>query len=150
MKTLPEMFQTPGLPTKIRNNAGGHWNHTFYWECMSQNHQDRIMPKRLERALTEAFGSIDAFKERFRTAGIGCFGSGYVWLVLKDGKLEIGTTPNQDNPLMVGVELQGKPLLAADVWEHAYYLRYLNMRMDYLGSFWNVVNWKKVDERMFE
>jgi Fe-Mn family superoxide dismutase len=95
-----------------------------------------------------AFGSFDAFKEKFSQAGMTRFGSGWAWLILKDGKLEITSTPNQDNPLMEIAEVKGTPLLGADVWEHAYYLKYQNKRADYLAAFWNVVNWKVVEERM--
>ena len=101
----------------------------------------------LADAITTAFGSYDAFKEKFAAAGIGRFGSGWAWLIVKDGKLEISSTPNQDNPLMDVAETKGKPVLGCDVWEHAYYLKYQNKRADYLTAFWNVVNWNKVAAR---
>ena len=97
--------------------------------------------------LTTAFGSFDTFKEKFNTAGMTRFGSGWAWLIVKDGKLEVTSTPNQDNPLMDVAEVKGTPILGVDVWEHAYYLKYQNRRADYLGAFWNVINWKKVAER---
>jgi Fe-Mn family superoxide dismutase len=101
----------------------------------------------LAAAIDAAFGSFDAFKEKFANAGMTRFGSGWAWLLVKDGKLEISSTPNQDNPLMDVAEVKGTPILGVDVWEHAYYLKYQNRRADYLGAFWNVVSWKKVAER---
>lgn len=150
--TLRELFtKSSSLPVKIKNNAGGHFGHTFYWACMAPiaDKDKHKMSERLEKALIDNFGSIALFKEKFRNAGLECFGSGYAWLVEKDGKLLIGSTQNQDNPLMEGVSFQGRPILVCDVWEHAYYLMYLNMRGDYLSSFWNVVNWDYVDNTLF-
>ena len=149
-KTMQDLFKNAStVPVKIKNNAGGHWNHTFYWECMTSDPLRRKMSPRLEKALVEVFGSVDQFKERFRNAGLERFGSGYVWLVDNNGSLSIGSTANQDNPLMQGVELQGRPLLVSDVWEHSYYLLYQNKRADYLNNFWSVVDWTKVEERLF-
>jgi superoxide dismutase, Fe-Mn family len=99
-------------------------------------------------AINAAFGSFDGFKEKFAAAGMTRFGSGWAWLIVKDGKLEVTSTPNQDNPLMDVAEVKGKPILGCDVWEHAYYLHYQNRRADYLAAFWNVVNWNKVAERL--
>ena len=101
----------------------------------------------LAAAIDSAFGSFDAFKEKFAAAGMTRFGSGWAWLLIKDGKLEVSSTPNQDNPLMDVVDVKGTPILGADVWEHAYYLKYQNRRADYLAAFWNVVNWTKVADR---
>lgn len=132
-----------GIRTAVRNNGGGHWNHTFFWNIMGPNAGGA--PKgELAAAIDAAFGSFDAFKEAFAKAGVGRFGSGWAWLVKKDGKLAITSTPNQDNPLMDG---SGTPLLGIDVWEHAYYLKYQNKRPDYIAAWWNVVNWDAVAER---
>ena len=129
----------------VRNNSGGHWNHTFFWRLMGANSGGAPTGK-LSEAITAAFGSFEAFKEKFEAAGIGRFGSGWAWLVVNGGKLEIVSTANQDNPLMgkaiAGCE--GKPVLGCDVWEHAYYLKYQNRRADYLKAFWSVVNWAEV------
>lgn len=129
----------------IRNNAGGHYNHSLFWNLMSPKGGGE--PKGdLADAIKRDFGSFDKFKEQFNDAGQKRFGSGWAWLVKKDGKLMIGSTPNQDNPLMDISDLKGTPLLGADVWEHAYYLKYQNKRGDYLKNWWNVVNWDKVQE----
>ena len=129
----------------IRNNGGGHWNHSFFWRILGPNAGGAPTGK-LADDIKSAFGSFDEFKAKFEAAGIGRFGSGWAWLVANGGKLEIVSTANQDNPLMgkavAGVE--GTPILAVDVWEHAYYLKYQNKRADYLKAFWNVVNWTEV------
>ena len=126
----------------VRNNGGGHLNHTLFWESMSPNGGGAPSGD-LAAAIDSAFGSFDAFKEQFEAAGAGQFGSGWAWLVLDGGKLAVTSTPNQDNPVS-----QGKtPLLGNDVWEHAYYLKYQNRRPEYLKAWWNVVNWDKVAER---
>ncbi|HEY9364937.1 MAG TPA: superoxide dismutase, partial [Chitinophagaceae bacterium] len=125
---------------------GGHWNHSFFWEILGPKGTGKPSGK-LATAIDEAFGSLEAFKEKFNNAGLTRFGSGWAWLIVKDGKLEVSSTPNQDNPLMDVAEVKGTPLLGADVWEHAYYLKYQNKRGDYLKAFWNVVNWDKVAER---
>jgi len=126
----------------VRNNGGGHWNHTFFWNIMGPN-AGGAPTGGLADAINAAFGSFDAFKEAFGKAGVGRFGSGWAWLVKKDGKLAITSTPNQDNPLM---DNSGTPVLGIDVWEHAYYLKYQNKRPDYIAAWWNVVNWKAVAE----
>ena len=131
------------IRTAVRNNGGGHWNHTFFWNIMAPN-AGGAPSGDLAAAINAAFGSFDAFKEAFAKAGVGRFGSGWAWLVKKDGKLAITSTPNQDNPLMDG---SGTPVLGLDVWEHAYYLKYQNKRPDYIGAWWNVVNWNAVAER---
>ncbi len=129
------------IRTKVRNNAGGHSNHTFFWTIMGKAEGENPTGGLLT-AINDSFGNLDVFKEKFAAAGLGRFGSGWVWLVVKDGKLEIIDTPNQDSPLMENKT----PVLALDVWEHAYYLKYKNVRADYIASFWNVINWKKVEE----
>ncbi|MGH8024628.1 MAG: superoxide dismutase [Limisphaerales bacterium] len=126
----------------VRNNAGGHWNHSFFWKLLSA--QGAKAPEgKLADAINSAFGSFDGFKEKFEAAGAGRFGSGWAWLVSHNGKVEIVSTPNQDNPLMgkaiSGAE--GKPIMGVDVWEHAYYLKYQNKRGAYLKAIWNVIDW---------
>lgn len=129
----------------VRNNGGGHWNHSFFWKLMAPNAGGAPSGK-LADGLKTAFGSFDDFKAKFENAGMTRFGSGWAWLVSNGGKLEIVSTPNQDNPLMgkAVAGCEGKPLLGVDVWEHAYYLKYQNKRADYLKAFWNVVNWNAV------
>lgn len=146
-KTLEELFsQASKLPASIRNNAGGHWNHSFYWSIMRSPANNPGPSPELKKALEKAFGSFDAFKAKFREAGITDFGSGWSWLVrTPDGSLKIYASHNQDNPLMDISEVKGTPLLACDVWEHAYYLKYLNRRDEYMDSFWNLVDWQRVE-----
>ena len=133
--------------TKMRNNGGGHYNHELFWKCMSP--QNAGAPSgALATAISSSFGSFDAFKTQFTDAGKNRFGSGWAWLVVDgDKRLRIGSTPNQDNPLMDVAEIKGFPLLGLDVWEHAYYLRYQNKRPDYINNWWKVVNWNYVAER---
>jgi superoxide dismutase, Fe-Mn family len=146
-KSLDEIIAHAGkISAAVRNNGGGHWNHSFFWEILGPKGTGKPSGK-LATAIDEAFGSLEAFKEKFNNAGLTRFGSGWAWLIVKDGKLEVSSTPNQDNPLMDVAEVKGTPLLGADVWEHAYYLKYQNKRGDYLKAFWNVVNWDKVAER---
>jgi superoxide dismutase, Fe-Mn family len=146
-KSLEELVAYAGsISPAVRNNGGGHWNHTFFWESLAPNAGGTPTGK-LADAINEAFGSFDAFKEKFAAAGMTRFGSGWAWLIEQDGKLVISSTPNQDNPLMDVADVKGKPILGVDVWEHAYYLKYQNRRADYLAAFWNVVNWNKVAER---
>ena len=136
------------LPPAVRNNGGGHWNHTFFWASMKPPGQGGALSAPLLAAIDRDFGSLDAFKAAFKTAGTGRFGSGWVWLILTtDGKLQITSTPNQDNPLMDVVTERGIPLLGNDVWEHAYYLQYQNRRADYLEAWWQVVDWQAVSSR---
>ncbi|WP_281200469.1 superoxide dismutase [Staphylococcus schleiferi] len=125
--------------TAVRNNGGGHLNHSFFWQIISPNSEEKgeVVDK-----IKEQWGSLDAFKKEFAEKAAGQFGSGWAWLVVNNGQLEIVTTPNQDSPLTNGQT----PILNLDVWEHAYYLKYQNKRPDYINSFWNVVNWEKVDE----
>jgi Fe-Mn family superoxide dismutase len=147
-KSIEELVKHAGsISAAVRNNGGGHWNHTFFWASMSPN-AGGTPTGALADAINSAFGSLDAFKEKFNQAGMTRFGSGWAWLIVKEGKLEIVSTPNQDNPLMDVAEAKGTPILGADVWEHAYYLKYQNRRADYLAAFWNVVNWTVVAERM--
>lgn len=149
-KSLEELLQgVSKLPTDIkntvRNNGGGHWNHTFFWKIMTP--QKNTEPNAALLAdINKQWGGLDNFKQAFEEAGKNRFGSGWVWLIRTRKGLKITSTPNQDNPLMDVVEEQGKPILALDVWEHAYYLKYQNERGKYLKSFWNVVNWEKVAE----
>ncbi|WP_020602795.1 superoxide dismutase [Spirosoma spitsbergense] len=127
----------------IRNNAGGHWNHTFFWNIMGPNAGGA--PKgALADAINKKFGSFDAFKTEFSKAATGRFGSGWAWLIKNGNDLEIISTPNQDNPMMALAEKKGTPIMGIDVWEHAYYLKYQNKRADYINAFWNVVDWNKV------
>jgi len=146
-KSLAELVAVAGsISAAVRNNGGGHWNHTFFWESLAPNAGGNPSGA-LADAITAAFGSFDAFKEKLATAGMTRFGSGWAWLIVKEGTLEVCSTPNQDNPLMDIAETKGTPILGVDVWEHAYYLKYQNRRADYLAAFWNVVNWNKVAER---
>jgi Fe-Mn family superoxide dismutase len=140
------MAHAGAISAPVRNNGGGHWNHTFFWESLSPNGGGTPSGK-LADAINSAFGSFDEFKSKFAAAGVGRFGSGWVWLIVHEGKLTITSTPNQDNPLMDVAEVKGKPILGVDVWEHAYYLKYQNRRAEYLAAFWNIVDWKKVADR---
>ena len=132
---------------KLRNNGGGHYNHELFWKCMSPKN-DANPGGKLASAIDSSFGSLDAFKTQFSDAGKNRFGSGWAWLVVdNDKRLRIGSTPNQDNPLMDVAEIKGFPLLGLDVWEHAYYLRYQNKRPDYIANWWKVVNWDYIQQR---
>lgn len=130
------------IRTAVRNNGGGHANHTLFWEILSPNGGGAPTGE-LAKAIDDTFGSFDKFKEEFTDAAIKRFGSGWAWLVVKDGSLAVTSTPNQDSPLMEGAT----PILGLDVWEHAYYLKYQNKRPDYVAAFWNVVNWEEVNKR---
>ena len=131
----------------IRNNGGGYYNHALFWENMTPNQGE--IPAGLKAAIEKDFESVDSFKEVFSTAAKTRFGSGWAWLsVDENGKLKVSSTPNQDNPLMDDAETKGAPLLALDVWEHAYYLKYQNKRGDYISNFWNLVNWDVVNNRL--
>ena len=146
-KSLEELVKVAGtISPAVRNNGGGHWNHSFFWESLAP-HAGGLPNGEVADAINTSFGSFEAFKEKFAAAGLTRFGSGWAWLIVKDGKLEISSTPNQDNPLMDVAEVKGAPVLGVDVWEHAYYLKYQNRRADYLAAFWSVVNWTKVAER---
>jgi len=140
LSLVPDAIKGP-----VRNNGGGHWNHTFFWNILAPNAGGAPTGK-LADDIKATFGSFDDFKAKLENAGLTRFGSGWAWLVVNNGKLEIVSTPNQDNPLMgkAVAGCEGKPILGVDVWEHAYYLKYQNKRADYLKAFWNVVNWNAV------
>jgi Fe-Mn family superoxide dismutase len=145
-KSLEELVASAGsISPAVRNNGGGHWNHSFFWEILGPNAGGQPEGA-LADAINSTFGSLDGLKEKVNAAGATRFGSGWAWLIVKDGKLEVTSTPNQDNPLMDVAETKGTPILGIDVWEHAYYLKYQNKRPDYLAAIWNVINWKKVSE----
>jgi superoxide dismutase, Fe-Mn family len=133
------------IRTAVRNNGGGHWNHTQFWTWMAPNAGGEPTGK-LANAISSSFGDFAKFQEQFAAAGLARFGSGWAWLVRQSGKLAIISTPNQDNPLMDGTA-PNDVILGVDVWEHAYYLKYQNRRADYLKAWWNVVNWKAIAER---
>ena len=142
-KSLEELVANAGkISPAVRNNGGGHWNHSFFWELLSA--KSGKPSGKLADAINSTFGSLEALQEKVSTAGATRFGSGWAWLIVKDGKLEVTSTPNQDNPLMDVAEVKGTPILGIDVWEHAYYLKYQNKRPDYLKAIWNVINWEKV------
>jgi Fe-Mn family superoxide dismutase len=134
-------------PVAVRNNGGGHYNHSLFWNIMAPNAGGSPQGE-LAEAITKQFGSFEDFKTQFSQAAISRFGSGWAWLVVKDDKsLCVCSTPNQDNPLMDIAECKGVPILGIDVWEHAYYLHYQNRRPDYVSAFWNVINWDEVARR---
>ena len=140
---LSDMDAIPtDIKTAVRNNGGGHANHSFFWEIMAPNAGGEPTGE-IKEAINEAFGDFSSFKEEFKKAAAGRFGSGWAWLVLENGKLAITSTANQDSPLMEGKT----PILGLDVWEHAYYLKYKNVRPDYIAAFWNVINWDEVNKR---
>ena len=144
-KSLEDLIASAGkISPAVRNNGGGHWNHSFFWEILGKGGGQPS--GKLAEAINQTFGSLDALKEKVNAAGTTRFGSGWAWLIVKDGKLEVSSTPNQDNPLMDVAEVKGNPVLGIDVWEHAYYLRYQNRRPEYLTNIWNVINWNKVAE----
>ena len=148
-KSIEEILAgVSALPPVVRNNGGGHWNHSFFWELMTPGGPPEPTGE-LKSAIDGAFGSLDAMKEKFNTAGANQFGSGWAWLVAAPGGgLTICSTPNQDNPLMDSAPVKGTPILGNDVWEHAYYLTYNNRRPDYLKAWWTVVNWDKASENL--
>jgi superoxide dismutase, Fe-Mn family len=147
-KSLEEIFKNMSQHSMaVRNNGGGHWNHTLFWEVMSPNGGGKPSGKLLE-AIEKRFDSFDNFKEEFNQAAITRFGSGWAWLIVDaNGELQVTSTPNQDNPLMDVADKHGNPILGIDVWEHAYYLKYQNRRPEYVGNFWNVINWEEVARR---
>ena len=147
-KSIKDIFSNISkYPSSLRNNGGGYYNHNMYWKVMSPSGGGEPKGK-LKAAIDKDFGSFDNFKAEFSKAAGTVFGSGWAWLILKEGKLKITQTSNQDNPLMDIIAEKGKPLMCIDVWEHAYYLKYQNMRNDYIGAFWNVVNWEYVEGRL--
>jgi superoxide dismutase, Fe-Mn family len=144
--TIGDLFKNMSkYPAGVRNNAGGYVNHNMFWKIMSANGGGKPSGK-LASAIENKFGSFDKFQETFNNAAATRFGSGWAWLVVKDGEVEVCSTANQDNPLMDVADCQGAPILALDVWEHAYYLKYQNKRPDYISAFWNVVDWKMVEK----
>jgi len=146
-KSLEELFASISTePKAVRNNGGGHWNHSLFWELLAPVGSTGEPSAELAAAIDSDLGGLDKFKEDFNAAGAGQFGSGWAWLIVQDGKLKVSSTPNQDNPLMDVAEQKGAVVLAADVWEHAYYLKYQNRRPEYLKAFWTVVNWNKANE----
>ncbi len=145
-KTLEEIVAiAASISPAVRNNGGGHWNHSFFWQILGPATGEGPTGE-LAEAINTTFGSLDGLKEKMNAAGTTRFGSGWAWLCVKDGKLEVSSTPNQDNPLMDVAEVKGSPILGIDVWEHAYYLKYQNRRPEYLTNIWNVINWSKVAE----
>lgn len=144
-KTIEEILQNCADKPAVRNNGGGFWNHNLFWEVMAPNAGGQPTGE-LAEAINDAFGSFDAFKEEFSKAGATRFGSGWAWLCVENGKLVVCSTANQDNPLM-GEGCKGTPILAMDVWEHAYYLHYQNRRPDYINAFFNVINWSVVADK---
>lgn len=147
-KSLEELLKNvDSLPVVVRNNAGGHWNHTFFWNLLSP--KASVVPTgKLAGAINKKWGNLDAFKAAFNQAAMGRFGSGWAWLCVEaSGELEICSTANQDNPLMPNVGCSGQPILGLDVWEHAYYLKYQNRRAEYVEAFWKVLDWKVVENK---
>ncbi|PIQ09277.1 MAG: superoxide dismutase [Ignavibacteriales bacterium CG18_big_fil_WC_8_21_14_2_50_31_20] len=146
-KSLDELLANAGmLPTAVRNNGGGHFNHSLFWSIMGKDKGGNPSGK-LAEELNSTFGSFESFKDAFSKAAATRFGSGWAWLLVKDGKLVVSSTPNQDNPLMDIAEVEGTPILGLDVWEHAYYLKYQNRRPEYIENFFNVINWDEVSKR---
>lgn len=148
-KSIEEILTSGTLSAGIRNNGGGFYNHCMFWEVMSPN-GGGTPTGALASAIDAAFGSLDGFKEAFSNAAATRFGSGWAWLCVKEGKLEVCSTANQDNPIMKSVGCSGTPIMGIDVWEHAYYLNYQNRRPDYINAFFNVVNWDKVAQNFSE
>ncbi|MEM1137769.1 MAG: superoxide dismutase [Bacteroidota bacterium] len=145
-KSLEELMQAAGSNPAVRNNGGGHYNHSLFWLILSADGGGAPSGD-LGSAIDSTFGSYDKFKEAFSSAAATRFGSGWAWLVVDGGTLKVTSSPNQDNPLMDIAEVKGTPILGLDVWEHAYYLKYQNKRPDYIAAFWNVVNWDAVAEK---
>ena len=143
-KSIEEILNTPNLPAAIRNNGGGYYNHSLFWEILSPNPEQGS--EEFIALIEKSFGSCDSMKEQFAQAAATRFGSGWAWFCSKNGELSICSTPNQDNPLMEG-GCGGVPILGLDVWEHAYYLNYQNRRPDYIKAFWNIVNWAAVEAK---
>jgi superoxide dismutase, Fe-Mn family len=142
-KSIEEILRSSELPAAVRNNGGGFYNHNLYWKVLIPGGSPAPEGD-LKKAIENGFGSIEALKEQFAKAAATRFGSGWAWLVLDNGNLTVGSTPNQDNPLMGVSEIKGTPILGIDVWEHAYYLNYQNRRPDYVDAFWKLINWDVV------
>ena len=149
-KSLEDLLKSASKQSvAVRNNGGGHYNHSLFWTIMKKGGGG--LPKGdLDKAIKSSFGSFEEFKSKFSAAAVGRFGSGWAWLIIKDGKLAITSTANQDNPIMDVVEEKGTPVLGLDVWEHAYYLKYQNRRPEYIENWWNVINWDEVMRRFKE
>lgn len=148
-KSLEELMKDISkLGAGVRNNGGGHYNHSLFWSILSG--ESTQPSEKLKKAIDATFGNLEAMKEKVNQAGASRFGSGWAWLIVKNGELEVTSTPNQDNPLMDVAEVRGTPILGIDVWEHAYYLKYENKRPDYLSAVWNVINWDEVSKRYEE
>ena len=149
--SLTDLFKNMSqYPVAVRNNGGGHWNHSMFWTIMGPNGGGEPSEKLLS-AIESRFTSFEAFTEEFNKAAATRFGSGWAWLIVDaNGELQVTSTPNQDNPLMDVADVQGMPILGVDVWEHAYYLKYQNRRPEYVGNFWNVINWAEVERRYEE
>jgi Fe-Mn family superoxide dismutase len=147
-QTLDHIMKTMDMNNNpVRNNGGGHWNHTLFWEIISPESKGRLSGS-LAAAVDAAYGNVDTFKEKFAAAAMSRFGSGWAWLCAhSDGRVEICSSANQDNPLMPGIGCGGTPIAGLDVWEHAYYLHYQNRRADYIAAFWNVINWNVVEQK---
>lgn len=146
-KSLEDLLKSVSkYPVAVRNNGGGHFNHSLFWTVMKKG-GGGLPSGKLAEAINSAFGSFEEFKNKFSNAAATRFGSGWAWLISIDGKLDVTSTPNQDNPLMDVAEKKGTPILGLDVWEHAYYLKYQNKRPDYVSNWWNVVNWEEVAKR---
>ncbi len=145
-KSIEEILKVCMDKPAVRNNGGGYWNHSLFWTVMGPNGGGEPTGE-LASAINDAFGSFEAFKDLFSKAAATRFGSGWAWLCVTNGKLEVCSTPNQDNPLMPGVACEGTPILGLDVWEHAYYLKYQNRRPEYIQAFFNVINWDEVSRR---
>jgi superoxide dismutase, Fe-Mn family len=146
-KSIEEILQNiSGQSATVRNNGGGYYNHNLYWKILAPGSTKQPEGELLS-ALKESFGSVENFRDAFVQAALTQFGSGWAWLVLQNNKLVVSSTPNQDNPLMNVADVQGKPILGVDVWEHAYYLNYQNKRADYVNAFWNLINWDEVTRR---
>lgn len=149
-KSLEDLMKkVSGLPTAVRNNGGGHYNHSLFWTLMKKG-GGGLPAGDLDKEITSTFGSFEEFKKKFSEAATTRFGSGWAWLVVANGKLAVTSTPNQDNPLMDVADVKGTPILGLDVWEHAYYLKYQNKRPEYIENWWNVVNWEEVSKRLAE
>ena len=146
-KSIEELMKNVGGDTAVRNNGGGHYNHSLFWKILSPKGGGQPSGA-IASAIDEAFGSYDAFKEEFTKAAGSRFGSGWAWLMVDNsGSLKVTSTPNQDNPLMDVAEEKGTPVLGLDVWEHSYYLKYQNKRPEYISAFWNLINWEEVNKR---
>lgn len=145
-KSIEALMQNAGANTAVRNNGGGHFNHTLFWQVLSPK-GGGTPTGALADAINATFGSFDTLKEQFNAAAATRFGSGWAWLVVTADGLKVSSTPNQDNPLMDVADVKGTPILGLDVWEHAYYLKFQNKRPDYIAAFWNLVNWEEVGKR---